>query len=304
LHSQFSANDTSVALSHLLRSDVVLLVLDPIRLLETSELRPILPSLLGKRNLYFIINGELDFSGAGLAGSLQDLRDATEKRLERQLAELEAKTGSLGEVNHNVLFLSAHKALHSMEALRSTLDPVTSDKKSRDLAFETFRKEYLESNLGAVSSSLLGDIRALRKDAEERCEGVFENSSDWVLRSATNYISRSLADVLDESAEIGSLVSAHTELLKLRREEIRNETFTSGEAIKEEMERVRRGVDDVLKRRLAWWKVLSWRVDTVAEEVGREVEERWAVELSQKVGGHPTLYPRPHAHIIIDTAWI
>ena len=154
---------------------------------------------------------------------------------------------------------------------------------SSEHAFAKFREEYLESNLGAVSAGLLGDIRAVRERADSHGR-IYEATNEWIAKSASNYVTRNLVDVLDETREIEALCAQHAELLARARQDLGRDTYTSGEAIKEEMDRAKRGVEEVLRKRLVWWKVMSWRVDMVAEEVGREVEERWAVELTQKVG--------------------
>jgi hypothetical protein len=284
-----SARNTSRALSDLLRSDIVLIVLDPIRLTDTPHLNAILPDLLGKPNVYFAINGEIESGGLHDVGSSLDddkAKRVIRQRLDHQLKAFQVSTGvtegpALGS---EIVFLSAHKALKSMNALRKTMHALkeTGNSNASGQAFAEFNKEYLESNLAEASSSLIRDVQVVRQQAEAQ-DGTYEPTLRWLEKSATRYIVRSLADVLDESREIEALCAAHTQLLLCTRRELRKDTFTSGEAIKEEMDRVKRGVDEALRKRLVWWKVMSWRVDMVAEEVGREIEERWAVELSQKV---------------------
>jgi hypothetical protein len=288
-----TASDTSRALSRLLESDIVLLVLDPIRLLDTPEITAILPDLLGKPDVYFVINGEIESNGLRDVGASLDQEQArrvTLKSLEDQLQSSRSAFGLEREsATDKIVFLSTHKALRSMDALRSTLTTgETSARSSSEHAFAKFKAEYLESNLGAVSASLLGDIRAVRERAD-RLGAVYEATYTWLADSVSRHIARNLADVLDETREIEALCAQHAELLSRTRQELRRDTFTSGEAIKEEMDRAKRGVEEVLRKRLVWWKVMSWRVDMVAEEVGREVEERWAVELTQKVSCTPSV---------------
>ena len=283
------AQNPSRALSDLLRSDVILIVLDPIRLTDTAELNAILPDMLGKSDVYFAVNGEIESSGLDDVGSslqVDKARHHIRQRLDQQLKALEMTTGSTpGPAGGSkIIFLSSHRALKSMDALRNTMRVLKeqANRTASSLAFTEFNKEYLESNLAEVSHNLLRDIKDVRQRAQAQ-GGVYEPTLSWLEQSATRYIVRSLADVLDESREIEALCAAHAQLLSRTRRDLRKDTFTSGAAIKEEMDRVRRGVDEALRKRLVWWKVMSWRVDMVAEEVGREIEERWAVELSQKV---------------------
>lgn len=262
-------------------------MLDPVRLLDTPEITAILPDLLGKPDVYFIVNGEIESNGLRDVGASLDqelARRVTRKLLEDQLRSSRSAFGlATKAAQEKIVFLSTHKALRSMDALRSTLTVgETIALNSSEHAFAKFREEYLESNLGAVSAGLLGDIRAVRERADIS-GGVYEDAYAWLAESASRYILRNLADVLDETREIETLCAQHADLLSRKRQELRRDTFTSGEAIKEEMDRAKRGVEEVLRKRLVWWKVMSWRVDMVAEEVGREVEERWAVELTQKV---------------------
>ena len=285
-----TARDSSRALSTLLESDIVLLVLDPVRLLDTPEITAILPDLVGKPYVYFVINGEIESNGLRDVGASVDqekARSVIRKRLEEQLRDVRsAVLGSAGDASTGkIVFLSSHKALRSMDALRSTLgaEATSTLQGSSEHAFAKFREEYLESNLGAVSAGLLGDIRAVRERAESHGR-IYEATNEWIAKSASNYVTRNLVDVLDETREIEALCAQHAELLARARQDLGRDTYTSGEAIKEEMDRAKRGVEEVLRKRLVWWKVMSWRVDMVAEEVGREVEERWAVELTQKVG--------------------
>lgn len=289
-----SARDPSRALSTLLESDIILLVLDPIRLLDTPEITAILPDVVGKPNVYFVINGEIESNGLRDVGSSLDqekARRVARRKLEEQLTASRSAMGFNQETaTEKVVFLSTHKALRAMEALRSTLSSEAASG-STEHAFAKFREEYAESNLGAVSAGLLGDIRAVRERAESQGR-LYEATHAWIAESASRYIMRNLADVVDETREIEALCATHAELLTRTRQEVRRNTYTSGEAIKEEMDRARRGVEEVLRKRLVWWKVMSWRVDMVAEEVGREVEERWAVELTQKVSLIFATFPR------------
>lgn len=264
-------------------------MLDPIRLTDTPELNAILPDLLGKSDVYFAINGEIESSGPNDVGSslqVDKARHHIRQRLDQQLKALQMTTGSTpGPTSGSkIIFLSSHKALKSMDALRKTMLVLKEEanQNASSLAFTEFNREYLESNLAEVSNSLLRDIQDVRRRAEAQ-GGMYKPTLSWLEQSATRYIVRSLADVLDESREIEALCAAHAQLLSRTRRDLRKGTFTSGEAVKEEMDRVKRGVDEALRTRLVWWKVMTWRVDMVAEEVGREIEERWAVELSQKV---------------------
>lgn len=292
---EITTTSTSRVLSQLLASDVAVLVLDPIRLLDSPEIAHVLPYILGKKNLYFVINGEIEAIGLRDVGTelrpfgsvvvetqQLDARHKISAKLNDQIDRIKTKLGvPVSETEEMIMFVSTSRALKAMDALRSTLnmdDPSqTNDPTTSAAAFTTFKDEYLESNLGVVSTKLLDNLKS------QTATAVQLDTAQWVAASATRYVAQSLADVLDETHETATRVTAQAEYLARLKRDLKSETFTSGHAIKEEVDRAKRQVQDVLASRLAWWKVMSWRVDTVAEEVGRAVEESWAVELSQKV---------------------
>lgn len=195
---EINAQTDSSILTTLLTTQVNLIVLDPIRLLDTPLLRDILPSIKKKPNVFFVVNGSLPVvqdhavlaspigpSGEGGLAShdalkriqsveeIERSRQAVEVRLREQWVSFtctpEADINSSAETNATpsavipkTYFLNSAQAIQALSALsiglESSGDPTSEEKKT---AFHLFQENYEASGLGTFSQGWLEDVRGI-----------------------------------------------------------------------------------------------------------------------------------------------
>jgi hypothetical protein len=171
---------------------VILLIIDPIRLLDTPRLASLVPELEHKRGVYFVVDGELP--GGVLADDVAAARKRVEERLRGQLSRLWGRRQGnhhdhddgmmTAEGSPKTLFMHSERGISAIHALRRVISLSNSDHAAtananananttasqeaadtvqsvQSRAFREFQERYVASNLGHVSQSLITDIRAL-----------------------------------------------------------------------------------------------------------------------------------------------
>lgn len=169
---------------------MILLIIDPIRLLDTPRLASLVPELEHKRGVYFVVDGELP--GGVLADDVAAARKRVEERLRGQLSRLwgrrpgnshDHEDGMMtAEGSPKTLFMHSERGISAIQALRRVISLSNSDHAAtttananttasqeaadtvqsvQSRAFREFQERYVASNLGHVSQSLITDIRAL-----------------------------------------------------------------------------------------------------------------------------------------------
>ncbi|WWC87559.1 uncharacterized protein L201_002449 [Kwoniella dendrophila CBS 6074] len=150
---EINAKQPEDTISHLLNTDSLMVVIDPIRLLDTPQLSSVLPLALSRGSVHIVINGHLPprTSQATIEAKLRD-----------QLNQI--KVEPVDETTFNsssvpIFFVKAEKALNALDALAIGLQnqgPSTSNFKTK--AFDIFQKEFLESHVGPLQQSLTASL--------------------------------------------------------------------------------------------------------------------------------------------------
>jgi hypothetical protein len=290
-------------LSHLLQSDFPTIILDPIRLISVPTLESILPSLVTKPSLRFIINGPVpslppDATTSSRPSTVTP-QDATRTRLRRQLSPFVSR--AMAEtLAANAVFVDSASGIQAAEALRDALvaDPGSSTGPSteRSRAFREYQERYTESNLAEVKN-VLGDVirkavaemtRSETVDTPERAGRALQTrTAEHVVKSTIAHVHSVLATLTEslseaeDTADSLSKLSATTKHTALAR-------VTQSSDVHESVDIARRSVEDVWRKRLSWWRVVlgGGGVDGAVDELEDVVRLRWAQELAGRVSFH------------------
>lgn len=286
----------SQALTTLLTAPVCVLALDPVRLLDTALLRQILPELAGKPHVYLVVNR----SSVGTGGvEADDGRREIDEEIKRQWDAFTA--GPTGDrvspaAIPSIFHLDSSRALAALNDLGTGLEtPGDPSSGARAESFKRFSDGYADSGMVAFSTEFKEGVkRALERQGQVMTpRGTLPGASvveAHVMERARSYAEHRLAELAGQADEIAKDASrlehfaARTvdSLMQSSGSSSVTAVAVSPESIDASLGKARATVRQVLQDRLAWWKVLFWRVDQVADEVGMEVQGRWGTALAQQ----------------------
>ncbi|KIR58036.1 hypothetical protein I314_06001 [Cryptococcus bacillisporus CA1873] len=264
-------------ISTLLSTDALVIVLDPIRLTSTPQLSPILPYLLARSPVHFVVNGHLP-SGFSKSSVEQTLREQLKQVTIEPLDDVHYDPSIL-----KVSFVQAEKALTALEALSSGLSKAASPGTKAE-AFEVFQREFIQSHVGLLQSILhqtlsnnaspqLSTARQVTALALMYISNVILSDRD-VARAATHTVS-----TLRRTAQEGATKAKHMSVATRGVDG----ALVEGE-VKYEMEKIKSQIESSFQGRLSWLGLLGrLRVDDVALELGGFVGSRFAVDLERQV---------------------
>ena len=266
-----------MVLSHLLSADLVCLVLDPYRLLSAPRIAEILPNLQAKGSLHLVVNGELP-------------HDITEDQIRisllRQFGELPSKPTIPNGVNlPTVSFVRATKALRALKALTSALEADGSMSRARTDAFDSFQRQFLQSNVGPFQAALLSTVTALRSHQMDTALDtanaalIYISETISIDRKATRVASQTVKELRH---------AAHQGGVKARHASVVNRGITGGIVegdVQYEMNQARRDLEEGFKGRWAWLTLIGrFRVEDVGSEVTAYLERHFARNLERQAG--------------------
>ncbi|KAJ9092950.1 hypothetical protein QFC19_008548 [Naganishia cerealis] len=289
--------DASIDLVEVLYSDAVVLVLDPIRLLDTPHLAEIVKELEHKPRVVFLVDGDVPGSLVPDTEGVDPLEHARRKVQERVREQLDslwkrgyaaAEHGREEQIPRS-LFINSEKGISAIHSLRRVISatattPATTtpgtlpSEDGERRAFDEFQERYIASNLGGVSQSLLADIRTLT------VIGGPTQTATHVLRRSLAYIEAVLTTLTAQSLSVRREASALRDAAEDEERDIRLAAeSTWRRSLTGEMERTRDAVQRVLSDRFGGWRVITGRVERVEEEVAGQVVAHWGYAVTQQL---------------------
>lgn len=270
---------------------ICVLALDPVRLLDTPLLREILPELAGKPHVYLVVNR----SSVGHGGV--DAEKALKKEIDEELKkQWDAFIAASGSPLPTIFHLDSSSALAALSALSTGLEtPGDPSSGARAESFKRFSERYAASGMGDFYTEFKQSVkRALEGQASVVTErGTLPGASiveSHVLDRARHWAETQLANLAQEADEVMKASQKFERLAARTVDSLMQSTNSasstlaiSPESIEASLSKAKSTIRQVLQDRLAWWKVLFWRVDQVADEVGMEVQGRWGFTLAQQV---------------------
>ena len=264
-------------LSHLLSADIVVLVLDPVRLLSSPITSHLLPVLLRKGCLHLIINGHLPSNCS---------EEQIKATLNAQLADItsEAKLAEWNGQLPPISFVRANEALEALTALTAGLNVDETISSSRTEAFDTFQRKFLRSQIGSVQADLLAmayvrpslQIVTASQTAALALSYIAETINTD--RIATTSATRVVFD-LRRAADRGGVKARHSSVVY--------RGITGGNVendIHWELNQAKNDLERGFKGRWSWLSLIGrLRVDDVGAEVSVYLDKRFGRNLERQV---------------------
>lgn len=259
----------SEASSSLVAADTVLVVLDPIRLASAPAVAYLLPLVLAKGNVHFVVNGTLP---------PHVTEEQLRARLENQIKSVVAP-GLHGKAECSVSFVKAETALKALFALDVALAGQAGNKGS---AFDVFQRDFLASNLGPLQSQLITSLPAEYQLKTAACtahlalaytEGVIAGDRS-VLSQAANVVTelRSEAHNAGSRAERVSVVARGIE-----------GGVVEG-SVEQSLDSSKRDLEHMFSSRFSWLGLVArLRVDDVAAELGAYLSRSFARDVERQL---------------------
>ncbi|KAK8861291.1 hypothetical protein IAR55_002110 [Kwoniella newhampshirensis] len=276
---EINSQNTDAALSALLSADAHIVVLDPIRLINTAQLSAILPAILARQSAHLVINGHLppNVTQAELETNLRD-------QLSRIKIETEDGT-TFDQATSTISFTQANQALSALDALAIGLgDHSASSSSSRAEAFEVFQRRFLESHIGPLQTTLYQSLAPLSQPqlhtAKQTATLAIAHISNIISadRDSTRAASRTVSE-LRRSAMQAASKAKHTSVVSRG---IEGAVVEGG--VKYEMDKIKAEIERSFDGRLSWLGLVGrLRVDDVALELGGYVGNRFGVELERQI---------------------
>ncbi|WWC59932.1 uncharacterized protein I303_102495 [Kwoniella dejecticola CBS 10117] len=271
-----TAEDT---ISTLLSTDSLLLVLDPIRLIDTPQLSAILPLVLSRGSVHFVINGHLPPHTS---------QSAIESKLRDQLSRI--KVDPIDDVTFNpanipISFVKAEKALDALDALAAGLGdngPSTSTSKTK--AFEIFQRQFLESHIGPLQSSLLSSLQSF---PEPQLSTARQNAA-LALSHIEKVISHDRDIVKDAQHTVSELRRGASQgASKAKHLSVASRGIEGGlveGSVEYDMDRVKSGLEEKFLGRLSWLGLIGrTRVDDIQFELSSYLSNQFGKDLERQI---------------------
>jgi hypothetical protein len=265
--------DPEEILTRLLATDITLIVLDPIRLLDTPTLSRVVPLLLKRGNVQFVVNGHLP-PGA----TQQRIRDLLRAAIEQHLSAL-----GLQVTHSDIHFVQAESALSSLDALASGLSE-TSSSSARVQSFDAYQDGFVRSNLGSLQRTLSETTAALPIPQSSTAQHIASLAIEYITsviendRKIADSAARTVSD-LRHSAEDAASKAKHLSIISMG---IQGGVVAEG--VDHEAVVVRRELEEKFNGKWSWLALVArLRVDDVGAELATDIERNLAVRLSRQV---------------------
>nr|ODN98663.1 hypothetical protein L204_02627 [Cryptococcus depauperatus CBS 7855] len=270
--------DLEPIVSRILKTDALLVVLDPIRLASTPQISPLLPYLLAKKYIHFVVNGKFP-PGATPTNIEAALREQLKGVLIMPIENTYFDPSSI-----KISFTGAEEALAAFEALSNGLNNGNPSLLSRASAVETFQTKFTQSRIGPLQSTLCESLSTITlpqvATANETVALAVSHMIDVIvsdremIRSATNTVSELVRTAQQGSADAKALGVVERDI---------DGGLVEG-AIGYEMVKIKREIEASFRGRLSWLGLLGrLRVDDITLELGGIVGDRFAVDLERQL---------------------
>lgn len=251
--------------------------MNPFRLLAAPQIAEILPILVAKGRLHFVINGHLPDNT-----STDQITDTVLRQLDEIPSDQNRYEASSS--NPSISFLRANKALRAWDALAIGLEAGGTISRARTEAFDTFQRQFLRSGVGALQASLLSLARAQTSPQLGTASRTAElalayiGSTICADRTATSTAAQTVAD-LRHAADKGGNRAKHSSVV--------HRGISGGTVdgdVQHEMNRARRDLEKSFAGRWGWLSLIGrLRVDDVGSEVSDYLARQFGRNLERQV---------------------
>lgn len=258
---EISAEDPESMTTAALAADHIVLVIDPIRLLDTETASALRSSLASGRSATIVVNGPLPQSA-----SVDSIRQT--------IVTIVGNTP-------DIFFTDSSLSLQAFAALSEGLQRADASPSSRSRAFEVFQHTYLKSNIGQLQSNLSTTASA-----------DFQSSTAVsTLSMALDHIKTTLAtdrhslndarQVITDLRRSSRQATSHAKNISVINRGIEGGRIEGG--VDEELRRARHDIQQMFDGKLSFLGLVGrLRVDDVGSEMGAYVSQQFGVELERQ----------------------
>lgn len=258
---EISAEDPESITTAALEADHIVLVIDPIRLLDTRTATALRSPLASGRPATVVVNGPLPQST-----SVESIRQI--------IVTIVGNTP-------DIFFTNSSLSLQAFAALSEGLQRADASPSNRSRAFEIFQHTYLKSNMGQLQSNLSTTASA-----------DFQSSTAVsTLSMALDHIKTTLAtdrhslndarQVITDLRRSSRQATSHAENISVINRGIEGGRIEGG--VDEELRRARHDIQQMFDGKLSWLGLVGrLRVDDVGSEMGAYVSQQFGVELERQ----------------------
>jgi hypothetical protein len=258
---EISADKPEAIVTAALSADSIVLVIDPIRLLDSTTAASLQSFSTSGRLVTVVVNGPLP-----RAASVESIRQTI--------------TANLGDTV-DIVYTDSALALQAFAALSEGLQRADASPSTRSRAFEVFQHAYLKSNIGQLQS-----ILSIPVSAE-----VQTTTATSTLSMAVDHIKATLANdrqSLNEARQVitdlrrsSRQATSHAKNISVINRGIEGGRIEGG--VDEELRRARHDIQQMFDGKLSWLGLVGrLRVDDVSSEMGAYVSQEFGVELERQ----------------------
>lgn len=247
--------EEDVILSNLLRADLLLLVVDPIRLLNTPHLECIGRSLVRRKSTHIAVNGHLPSS-------------CTHAEIEARLRD-QCRQFAPGSSVPAISFVNSSTAWSAQTLLMGALQSQQESSASRTLAFEKFQTEFLASRLGQLQSSVAETISRQQPSSRQTAVVTTQLALDYIHETVT----RDRHTIREATKAVERLGDATDGIVSRANSLIRDENSSAHAMSPDPFAGARSRVLHDLRSRLSFFNLIALgRADDVRPILDRAVE--------------------------------
>lgn len=242
-------------LSNLLRTDLLLLVVDPILLLKTPTLERIMRSMSGRKVIHIAVNGHLP------PGS-------THADIETQLGTQCRQFAPKGLVPA-VSFVNSTAAWSAQALLMGALESQQKSSSTRSHAFEHFQTAFLASRLGHLQTSVANSISQHKPSVKRTAMGTAQLALDYI----DEVVARDRRTVSQATRAIDRLVAVTESIVGRANDLARYESMSAGATAADPYRGARSRVLQDLGSKLSFFNLIALgRADDVRPILDRAIE--------------------------------
>lgn len=260
-------NNSSVV-EDALSVDALVVVLDPYRLWTGDHLRQLQPMLLSGRPLVVVVNGRLP-------------DNVKPTHIEQSIHENLTKLG-VDPATVAVHLVDSSLASKALDALAEGLQRVEATPSTRSRAFETFQHAYLQSNIGALQTSLAGLLPGNYQYRTALSTATLATAAASTTTASDLQVLQSARETVDTLRQMSTHAISHVGDTSVINRGIDGGLIEGG--VDDEITRARQEIDQLLRGRFSWIGLIGrLRLDDIGGELASFITQRFGKRLERQV---------------------
>lgn len=254
--------------------DMVVLVLDPIRLLDTEPLTFVIRQLSHLTPLHLVVNGALppNVTEADLTA-----------RIHQQLLDpIQDPDRPQRTVQPHISIVRTDQALYALHALSAGLAVAHSPTSRERLdAFDVFQRQFLDSNVGLLREGLVGSAAMESNPAFATAELAMSHIGETI--TADRVLITNASGIVHQLRDAAKRAATKAKHLSVAARGIEGGLVEEG--VEYDMLQMKRALEDNFIGRWNWLSLIgNARIDDIGTELDAQVAQGFGIETEKQVG--------------------